>query len=198
MSRIIAGVAGGRPLTSVATDATRPTTDRVKEALFSRLESWGVIDGAVVLDLFAGSGALGCEAASRGAARVTLVDSAPAAITASKANARLVNDERGRNVIDVRRASVATFLAAGAQGDVDLALLDPPYPMGEDEIEGILVALVPWMAGDSVVVLERSKRSAVPRWPEGLRPLRERSYGESTLWFAERAEGVELEADQQA
>ena len=76
MTRIIAGRAGGQRLKSVPGSATRPTTDRVKESLFARLDAWGMCEGARVLDLFAGSGALGLEAASRGAATVTLVERA--------------------------------------------------------------------------------------------------------------------------
>ena len=105
MSRIIAGAAAGRPLTSVPGTGTRPTTDRTKEALFSWLEVRDWLDGTAVLDLFAGSGALGCEAASRGAASVLLVERDRKAVTACRANAALVNRARGADVVRVDRPS---------------------------------------------------------------------------------------------
>jgi len=185
MSRIIAGAAGGHPLTSVPTDATRPTTDRVKEALFSRLESWDVLQDAVVLDLFAGSGALGVEAVSRGAASAILVDQAPAAQAALRANAELVNTAVRRKAASVVRSSVGTYLTRHNEPGVTLAFLDPPYPLGEDELAGVLGGLAPLLSDDAVVVVERGSRSPEPSWPSAWHALKERKYGETTLWFAE-------------
>lgn len=185
MSRIIAGAAGGHPLTSVPTDATRPTTDRVKEALFSRLESWDVLSDAVVVDLFAGSGALGVESVSRGARSARLVDSAAAAMPALRANADLVNravrSDRARAV----RSSVLSYLVGYTEELITLAFLDPPYPVGEEELGQVLAALAPQLSDDAVVVLERSSRSPRPTFPEAWNVLKERKYGETTLWFAE-------------
>jgi len=185
MSRIIAGAAGGQRLTSVATDATRPTTDRVKEALFSRLESWDVLPGAVVLDLFAGSGALGAEAVSRGAASALLVDQAQAAQRAMNANADMVNAAVGRQRVRVRRSSVLSALTAYTGELVTVALLDPPYPLTERQLAEVLAALDPHLAEDAVIVIERSSRSPRPEFPTRWNVLKERVYGETTLWFAE-------------
>mgnify|MGYP001940841632 FL=1 len=121
MSRIIAGAAAGRPLTAVPGTGTRPTTDRTKEALFSWLEARDWLEGTAVLDLYAGSGALGCEAASRGAASVLLVERDRRAVTTCRANAALVNRARGADVVRVRAGSVEQALAAEA-APVDLIL----------------------------------------------------------------------------
>jgi 16S rRNA (guanine966-N2)-methyltransferase len=187
MGRIIAGSAGGLGLKSVPGDATRPTTDRVKEALFSRLESRGALSGARVLDLFAGSGALGVEAASRGARAVVLVEQAPKAIGAGPANAALVNRHLKNDVVAVRRGSVNSFLHAEAASGRgwDLVLMDPPYPLTDAELGETLAALVPLLQDDALVVLERSRRSPEPVWPAGLGGISQKKYGETTLWFAE-------------
>ncbi|WP_291277777.1 16S rRNA (guanine(966)-N(2))-methyltransferase RsmD [Galactobacter sp.] len=183
MSRIIAGTAGGQRLTPVPTDATRPTTDRVKEALFSRLESWDVLRDAVVLDLYAGSGALGVEAVSRGATTATLVDQANAAQRALKANASLVSTQRTR--VEVSRRSVNAFLSTYSGPDVTLAFLDPPYPLSEEALAETLTNLDPHLAPDAVIVVERSSRSPQPTVPARWHALKERGYGETTLWFYE-------------
>lgn len=190
MGRIIAGSAGGLGLKSVPGDATRPTTDRVKEALFSRLESRDELEGARVLDLYAGSGALGVEAASRGARSVVLVEQAPKALAACQANASVVNKHLRNNVVAVRRGSVNAFLSAEAESGRgwDLAFLDPPYPLTEDELAATLLSLVPVLNEEALVVLERSTRSPEPAWPAGLAATSSKKYGETTLWFAEPVE----------
>ena len=187
MGRVIAGAAGGLGLTSVPGDATRPTTDRVKEALFSRLESQDEFDGARVLDLYAGSGALGVEAASRGARAVVLVEQAPKALAVCQANAALVNKHLRREVIAARRGSVKTFLAAETESGRgwDLVFMDPPYPLTDAELSATLLALVPVLNEGALVVLERSSRSPEPSWPAELSGLSTKKYGETTLWFAE-------------
>jgi 16S rRNA (guanine966-N2)-methyltransferase len=186
VSRIIAGVAGGAGLANVPGDRTRPTTDRVKEALFSRLDSYGVLAGARVLDLFAGSGALGVESASRGAAEVDLVEQAEKAAGVCRKNAELVNKALGRTVVRVHRTGVQPFLDRLHTHDQwDLVLMDPPYPLPEGELAQVLGTLAPRLAEGAVVVLERSSRSPEPRWPAGLERFAEKKYGETMLWYAE-------------
>lgn len=184
MSRIIAGAAGGTTLRSVPGDATRPTTDRVKEALFSRLESYGVLAGSAVLDLFAGSGALGLESASRGAGSVTLVEMADKAAAVCSDNAAALNKSLGRDCVRVQRAPVQSFLAR-TPGPWDLVFLDPPYPLEEHALTEVLALLVDKLADGAVVVIERSARSPEPGWPAGLERFAEKKYGETRLWFAE-------------
>jgi 16S rRNA (guanine966-N2)-methyltransferase len=185
VTRIISGTAGGRRLQTPTGPGTRPTTDRVREALFSRLEHLDVLTGARVLDLYAGSGALGLEAASRGAASVLLVESHRGAATVARANAaatRLPN-------VRVRAETVERVLAAGpdAQDGVDLVLLDPPYDLEEENLAGVLGLLVSrrWLAGEALVVVERSARSPQPPWPPSLVTAGERRYGETRMWFAD-------------
>lgn len=182
MTRIVAGSAGGRSL-DVPRTGTRPTSERVREALFSRLDHLGVVRGAVVLDLYAGSGALGLEAASRGARRVTLVEAArPAAALCRKNAARL-----GLGGVTVVGARVLTHLA-GPPLAADLVLLDPPYDVGEDDLAEVLVRLGDgWVAPDGVVVIERSRRSPEPAWPAGMTRTDSRTYGDTQVWFAEPA-----------
>ena len=184
MTRVISGAAGGRRL-EVPRGATRPTSDRVREALFSRLEHERDLTGAVVLDLFAGSGALGLEAASRGAGRVALVDSAAAAAASCRRNAAAL----GLPGVTVHATTAASFLAAGpaALGAADVVLVDPPYDLAEDALAALLAALVErgWLAAQAHVVVERSSRTPEPSWPEGLERYEERRYGETVLWWAE-------------
>jgi 16S rRNA (guanine966-N2)-methyltransferase len=189
MSRIIAGAAGGLALANVPGSATRPTTDRVKEALFSRLEAYDVLHDAVVLDLYAGSGALGVECASRGAARVELVEQAEKAASVCRRNADQVNAVLRRRVVQVHRTGVEGFLSKlSAGGHYNLVLMDPPYPLTDDKLAHVLGLLVPVLAEGAVVVVERSSRSPQPQWPAGLECFSDRKYGETQLWFAEPAE----------
>lgn len=186
MSRIIAGIAGGTTLASVPGSATRPTTDRVKEALFSRLEALGMIARARVLDLYAGSGALGVEAVSRGASTAELVESEAKAVAACQRNARTVNDAVGRRAVTVHRAKVGGFLEQTMPGrHWDLVFMDPPYPLADEQLTRVLAALSPHLAEDALVVVERSSRSPEPDWPAGLHHYADRKYGETRLWFAE-------------
>jgi len=189
VTRVIAGAAGGRRL-EVPRGATRPTSDRVREALFSRLEHERDLTGAVVLDLFAGSGALGLEAASRGAGRTALVDSAAAAAASCRRNAAAI----GLPGVTVHATTAASFLAAGpsgpsALGAADVVLVDPPYDLAEDALAALLEALVErgWLAPQAHVVVERSSRTPEPTWPPGLERYEERRYGETVLWWAEPA-----------
>jgi len=185
MTRIISGTAGGRRLQTPPGSSTRPTSDRVREALFSRLEHRGLIEGASVLDLYAGSGALGLEAASRGAAHVLLVESHKAAAKVIRANAVVIGHPGVRVLAD----TVERALAAGPPTGLrfDLVLVDPPYDVTEDALAAVLAALVQhqWLAREAFVVVERSSRSPQPTWPDGLELSGEKRYGETAMWFAE-------------
>lgn len=187
MTRIIAGFAGSQRL-RVPRTGTRPTSDRVREAIFSALDARALITGARVLDLYAGSGALGLEAASRGAATVTMVERNRAAADVAQANAAVLR--RAAPAPGVQRLklivvtkAVQNFLDSSSD-EFDLVLIDPPYDLSEDEITAMLTALVPRLAPDSTVVLERSTRNLEPLWPEGLLAQRRKDYGETTLWWA--------------
>lgn len=195
MSRIVAGAAGGIPLKSVPGDSTRPTTDRVKEALFSRLESYDVLANARVLDLYAGAGSLGLEAASRGARSVLLVELAPKAVAVCQANAGLVNKALRNELVSVRRGSVDSVLdsfapvpGSSAGRTWDVVFMDPPYPLTEEELAKTLEKVALVLEVGATVVVERSSRSAEPTWPEGLARFAEKKYGETRLWFAEPVE----------
>lgn len=189
MTRIIAGAAGGRRLQTPKGDQTRPTSDRVREALFSAVEAWaGSLQGLRVLDLYAGSGALGLEAWSRGAAAVTLVEADRRTADLVRANARSV----GCDVAQVLARPVAAVLAEPPAGEpYDLVVADPPYPLADEAVAADLAALVAqgWLAPDALVIVERSRRSPAPDWPAALVPLAgkrgQRKYGETTLWLAE-------------
>ena len=193
MTRIVAGAAGGIPLKSVPGDSTRPTTDRVKEALFSRLESYDVLANARVLDLYAGAGSLGIEAASRGARSVLLVELAPKAVAVCQTNAGLVNKAlRNNALVSVRRGSVDSVLDSfapvpgGTAGKSwNLVFMDPPYPLSEEELATTLEKVSLILDVDATVVIERSTRSPEPIWPAGLERFAEKKYGETRLWFAE-------------
>jgi len=181
MTRIIGGRVGGRRLQTPDGGHTRPTSDRVREALFSSVESWsGSLQGLRVLDLYAGSGALGLEAWSRGAAEVVLVESDRRTAAVISANARTLGCAGARVVT----SSVSTHLARGADGPYDLVLSDPPYALAVEAVDADLGALVEhgWLADAATVVLERSKRGPAPTWPTGFGDTRARTYGESVLW----------------
>lgn len=185
MTRIVAGAARGRRLKVPGGSSTRPTSDRVREALFSALESiFGSLNGLRVLDLFAGSGALGLEAVSRGAGYAMLVESDPNAVRAIRANVSAV----GLGEVDVRSSSVRRVLVASPDKPFDLVLADPPYTMDSGEISEILSLLASgWLAPQAVVVIERPSRGEPMRWPPGLVAVRDRRYGETTLWYGRPA-----------
>jgi 16S rRNA (guanine966-N2)-methyltransferase len=183
MTRIVAGAAGGRRLVVPKGDGTRPTSERVREALFSALEARGAVGGSRVLDLYAGSGALGLEAASRGAASVVLVESARAAVQAARRNVA----ELALTGVSVVLSSVERYLATRPVAPLDLVLLDPPYPLREPELAAVLAPLAgpDWLRAGAVVVVERSTRSPEPTWPQGLARSSVRRYGETTVWIGE-------------
>jgi 16S rRNA (guanine966-N2)-methyltransferase len=183
VTRIVAGIAGGRRL-AVPPRGTRPTAERVREALFSAVESVMDLDGARVLDLYAGSGALGLEALSRGAAAATFVESDGAALAVLGRNIAAV----GLTGAELRRGRVRTVLATPAGQPYDLVLADPPY--ATDELDAVLGALVEggWTRPGSLVVVERARRSGQPAWPAPLEPMRVRRYGDTELHWARHAQ----------
>ena len=190
MTRIIAGSAGSLTI-AVPRSGTRPTSDRVREAIFSALEARDAIEGATVLDLYAGSGALGLEAASRGAAEVVLVEKAKSAADVCRRNADAVTRARTGGArgarIRVAMRSVGSYLEGAAPG-FDLVFVDPPYELGEAALTRDLELLAPLLSADALVVVERSSRSPEPAWPAGIVPDRRRDYGETTLWWASTAQ----------
>ena len=185
MTRIISGFAGSITLKTPG-DGTRPTSDRVREAIFSALGSRNAIDGARVLDLYAGSGALGLEAASRGAAFVRLVErgGVGTAVCRSNAAAVLAQAPRGSSLrIEVSGRLVQSFLTSNPE-TWDLVFLDPPYDLLETELAQNLLSLASRLEPDAVVCLERSSRSPEPTWPPGIELDRRKDYGDTTLWWA--------------
>lgn len=181
MTRIIAGSAGGRRIT-VPRTATRPTSDRAREAMFSTIESLlGSLAGARVLDLYAGSGALAFEALSRGAAVAVCVESDPRAAAVIRRNAADLQ-LAGASVVGDH---VERFVSQAPGEPFDVVVADPPYALHADALAGVLRALVSggWLADGAVVVVERATRAAPLQWPPGIDALRERRYGEATLWY---------------
>lgn len=205
MSRIISGAAGGVRLASVPGDNTRPTTDRVKESLFSKLESYDIIRGARVLDAFGGSGALGCEALSRGAASVTLLDTYPKAVAVIRKNVAAVEKAMGRtgsgsssatgSAARVQQSQALTYVKS-ASGPWDLVFVDPPYAMPNEQVSELMEALTPKLAEGAVVVVERSSRDAEPVWGEGLYCFSTRQHGETVLYYVEPDEVKEQAGDE--
>ena len=196
VTRIIAGAGGGTPLTGVSGSLTRPTTDRVKEALFSRLDAFDVVAGARVLDLYAGSGSLGVESGSRGAQSVELVESDARASAVCQRNADLINGVLGRKAVTVHRSKVEPFLDRAAEDAAwDLVFLDPPYPLEEAGLSAALEKVAAHLSPGAVVVVERSSRSPEPGWPDGLTRFAEKKYGETRLWFAEPFVPDAIDAD---
>jgi 16S rRNA (guanine966-N2)-methyltransferase len=188
MTRIISGLAGGRLIHTPPGSGTRPTSDRVREALFSRLEHLDVVHQSNVLDLYAGSGALGLEAASRGATSVLLVESDWAAVAVVRRNIA----DLALPGVSVRADTVERALLSGpvsAKARCELVLADPPYDVTEQGLANVLKLLVShgWLSPDALVVVERSARSPEPRWPRGLDGAGERRYGDTKMWFADFA-----------
>ena len=182
MSRIIGGVVGSLRLKGPA-KATRPTSDRVKESLFSILESMDVLEGAVVLDLFAGTGALGLESASRGAKSVTLVEKDRAAAAICKENISLVDSGLRRSgveaSINLRQESAERFITKASQAD--LIFIDPPYEFLNSDVSRLLEQIP--RAARALIVLERSIKSKEPEIPEIYSTMRDVSYGDTVIYF---------------
>lgn len=196
MTRIIAGLAGSIHLTPPA-KSTRPTADRIRESIFNRLENWEAIPGARVLDLFAGTGALGLEALSRGAASVVLVDSNKSAAGVCRANADLVGKSLLKqgvqfdvSVVPQDAKAYAHHVGESAGGyesaEFDLVFIDPPYDVTNHEIESILSYLKPALHEEFTVLVERSSRTDEPTWPDGYRMESRKDYGDtSVFWLVE-------------
>jgi 16S rRNA (guanine966-N2)-methyltransferase len=195
MTRIISGAAGGRRLAVPAGQATRPTSDRAREGLFSTATAIrGTLEGAAVLDLYAGSGAVGLEALSRGAADVLLVEADARAVRVIRGNIAALGLPGARVIAD----RVDRALARGPcdHSRRDFVFADPPYAAGQDEVERMLAALLGpgWLAPAALVAVERATRSGPPPWPSGYAPDRSRRYGEATLWYGLAAGAEAAEA----
>jgi 16S rRNA (guanine966-N2)-methyltransferase len=187
MTRIIAGAHGGRRLAAPAGSLTRPTSDRVREAFFSSLETMTDLTGARFADLYAGSGAVGLEALSRGASHALLVESEAKA-------ARVIRD----NIVALKAGAAARLITGRVRqvvsappevGPYDVVFADPPYVLTDAELADVQHGLVEhgWLTPDAVVVVERSTRSAPLSWVDGITADRGRRYGETTLWYGRRS-----------
>lgn len=182
MSRVVAGTLGGRRLRVPTGRSTRPTAERVREGLFSTVESIrGPLDAAAFLDLYAGSGAVGIEAASRGAAHVLCVERDVRALAVLRANVEAV----GATVVEISSAPVERVLGDKPVRPYDVVYVDPPYSESADDVLALLAAN-DWLAADAVVVVERATRDAAPAWPPGMALDRSRRYGDTTLWYGRR------------
>jgi 16S rRNA (guanine966-N2)-methyltransferase len=185
VTRLVAGLAGGRRLQVPTGRTTRPTSDRVREALFSTLTAvLGDWEGLQVLDLYAGSGALGLEALSRGAAGCTLVERDPRVLAVLRRNVAAV----GLPGAWVVAGDVSAVLTGPAASPCGLVLLDPPYALGPDDLADVLQRLdgSTWLAPDGLVVLERAARDPAPPWPASWQVQDDRRYGETRLWYVRR------------
>jgi 16S rRNA (guanine966-N2)-methyltransferase len=187
MTRVIAGSARGRRLAVPPGEGTRPTSDRAREGLFSTWESLrGSLAGARVIDLYAGSGAVGLESLSRGAAAALLVEGDQAAVKTILANVRTLS----LSGAEVRSGQVEKVIAAGAPTrPYDMLFMDPPYAVDDGDLREILITLRTegWLAEGTLATVERGTRGGEFAWPEGFTPLRERRYGEATLWYGRAA-----------
>ena len=186
MSRIVAGTLGGRRLATPPGRGTRPTSDRVREALFSALDAMTELRGSRFADLYAGSGAVGLEAASRGAAHVLLVESDPRAARTARDNITALGAGNTARLITAR---VAQALATPPEAPYDVVFADPPYGLPDPEVRALLTALVAhdWLVPGAVVVVERSSRSGAVPWVPGITGEHSRRYGETALWYGRRS-----------
>jgi 16S rRNA (guanine966-N2)-methyltransferase len=193
MARVIAGEAGGRRLAVPDGRDTRPTSDRAREGLFATIVSMtGSLAGARVLDLYAGSGAVGLEALSRGAEHVLLVESGSRAAGVIRDNIEAI----GLAGAEVVTGRVERVLARGparpgeGRGRYDVVFADPPYALAADEVSGMLTLLLRgWLAPQALVIVERATRSGPVSWPAGFVPDRARRYGEATFWYGRGPSG---------
>lgn len=193
MTRVIAGRAGGRRLAVPPGTGTRPTSDRAREGLFSTWQSLlggGPLDGERVLDLYAGSGAVGLEALSRGAGHTLLVEADARAARVIRENVKTL----GLPGAEVRAGKAEQIVRTAAPADpYDLVFLDPPYAVPDDDLREILLTLRAggWLTEDALVTVERSTRGAEFAWPDGFEGLRARRYGEGTFWYGRAASTCE-------
>lgn len=185
MSRIIAGLAGSIKLKTAA-KATRPTSDRVKESVFAKLESMGAIADAKVLDLFAGTGALGLESASRGATSVTFVekDHAAAAVCAENLKAIQASLQKQGQVCELKLEKLdAKSFASRNNPGFDLVFLDPPYDFANQALELLLTELAKSLNPEAMIVVERDSRSPDLKLPDGLTLESRKNYGDTSVFF---------------
>ncbi|GGY35199.1 16S rRNA (guanine(966)-N(2))-methyltransferase RsmD [Streptomyces omiyaensis] len=190
MTRVIAGTAGGRRLAVPPGNGTRPTSDRAREGLFSTWEALHGIEGTRVADLYAGSGAVGLEALSRGASHALLVEADARASRTVRENVRAL----GLPGAEARTGRAEQIVTGPAPAEpYDLVFLDPPYAVADEELREILLTLRSggWLSEDAVVTVERSTRGGVFGWPDGFEPLRSRRYGEGTFWYGRAASTCE-------
>ncbi|MET8691058.1 16S rRNA (guanine(966)-N(2))-methyltransferase RsmD [Streptomyces bauhiniae] len=192
MTRVIAGTAGGRRLAVPPGTGTRPTSDRAREALFSTWQSLlgAPLNGERVLDLYAGSGAVGLEALSRGAAHTLLVEADPRAAKTVRDNVRTL----ALPGAEVRAGKAEQVIrTAPPAAPYDLAFLDPPYAVSDDDLREILLTLRSggWLTAEALVTVERGTRGGEFHWPEGFEPIRSRRYGEGTFWYGRAASPCE-------
>ncbi|MBL7493860.1 16S rRNA (guanine(966)-N(2))-methyltransferase RsmD [Frankia sp. AgW1.1] len=185
MTRVVGGVAGGRRLAVPPGQGTRPTSDRAREGLFNSLASLVDLDGARVADLYAGSGAVGLEALSRGAAHALLVERDPKAAQVVRRNAA----ELGLAGAEIVVGAVERVVDTTPGQAYDVVFLDPPYALDDGRLGEVLARLVDrrWLDRGGVCVVERARRSEAPRWPDGLVEVRSRGYGEAVLWYGSRS-----------
>ena len=177
--RIVAGAARGRRLATPAS-ATRPTSDRTREALFNTLAGYVQLDGARVLDLYAGTGAVGLEALSRGADEAVLVESNRKALDVIRRNVETVG-QAGARVVG---RAVNAYLADPPEQPFDLVFADPPYAAESLTWIPAVVADPAWLTPDAVIVIERDARSGSPfSGIESVTPVREARYGDTVLWY---------------
>ncbi|GGU43447.1 16S rRNA (guanine(966)-N(2))-methyltransferase RsmD [Streptomyces lavendofoliae] len=191
MTRVIAGAAGGRRLAVPPGNGTRPTSDRAREGLFSTWEALlGTLDGIRIADLYAGSGAVGLEALSRGASHALLVEADQRAARTVRGNVRALGLP-GAEVRAGKAEQIVTGPAPAAPYDV--VFLDPPYAVSDGDLGEILLTLRAkgWLAAGALVTVERSTRGGEFAWPDGFEPLRARRYGEGTFWYGRAASTCE-------
>jgi 16S rRNA (guanine966-N2)-methyltransferase len=211
VARVIAGAAGGRRLAVPDGRNTRPTSDRAREGLFATIVSMtGSLTGARVLDLYAGSGAVGLEALSRGAEHVLLVESGARAARVIRENIEAIGLPGAEVVTDrVERVLARGPAQRGGTGNTrntrntrntgntensgryDIVFADPPYALADEEVSGMLTALKDqaWLAPGALVIVERATRSGPVTWPAGFAADRVRRYGEATFWYGRGPNG---------
>jgi 16S rRNA (guanine966-N2)-methyltransferase len=185
-TRIIGGEAGGRRIKTPPGDGTRPTSDRVREALFSAVDAaLGSLHGVRFLDLYAGSGAVGLEARSRGADVVTLVEHDRRTARLIRENVERLGIAREGGRVEVVVSTVARALGGSPSAPYDVVFADPPYKLAATQVEADLRALIEraWLSPGALVVVERPTRDDGLTWPTGLTGERSRRYGETTLWY---------------